>query len=135
MFWTNPKLQATYYKFLHKLYSFDDKIKFFPIDLKKPWYNIFLLKRYTFVLVFFSEVFQSVFDALFPLIIGYSLSIGDFKILLIAIGVYLLTEIINRFALYYYNLALAQLHGSLMKVAQDFFLTVDPISHSTKSTG
>ena len=82
-----------------------------------------------------SEVIQSVFSNLTPLIIGYVIYNQSYVILVyFSIGV-LLIEIMNRTMKRFRIINIMQIENSINYQAYRFFLTVDPIFHTTKSSG
>ncbi len=125
----------TIYKFLQEKSGIRNRIKFFEIDFKKPWWKIFLKQRFAFALVLVSESVQSIFDSLTLLILGLVVSQQNYIYLIIYTTIYLFLEILNRVSLYTYQNAFSSIQGSLNQQGFRFFLTVDPIHHSTKSTG
>ncbi|NJL96268.1 ABC transporter ATP-binding protein [Candidatus Gracilibacteria bacterium] len=123
------------YKFFKKHSGIKQRIEFFDVDFEKSWYLIFFKKPFQFSLVIVSETLQSVFGSLSPLILGLSLSQLNYQYLLLYVVVYFVLEIINRISLYYFATAFSSIQGSLLNACYTYFLTVDPIYHSTKSTG
>jgi ABC-type multidrug transport system fused ATPase/permease subunit len=128
-------LQTKYYNFLTKLFMFETKIKIFPVDFKKPWYAVFWHEKVKFAIVFLIEILQAIYEAILPIAFGLAITESRFEYILWIIGVYILLELINRLAMYLWHLATGSTQSSILIAMQSFFLTTDPIHHTTKSTG
>ena len=124
-----------FFEFLKKTYGFGKQIKFFPVDFSKPWWVVFFRKPISTLVVILSEVIKSIYEALTPLILAYAISQKDYTVIIYFVIGYVILEILNRMALYVSALAIAQVQGSILMASYKFFLTVDPIYHSTKSSG
>jgi ABC-type multidrug transport system fused ATPase/permease subunit len=128
-------LETKYYEFLTKLFRFDTKIKIYPVDFAKPWYNVFWHEKVKFGIVFFIEILQAIYEAILPIAIGFAITESKFEYILLMITIYIFLELLNRFALYFWHLATGNTQSSILTAMQSFFLTTDPIHHATKSTG
>jgi ABC-type multidrug transport system fused ATPase/permease subunit len=128
-------LQTKYYDFLTKLFRFENKIKLYPVDFARPWYNVFWHEKIKFGLVFIIEILQAVYEAVLPLAVGYAILESKFEYVWWILGIYVGLEILNRIALYLWHLATGNTQSSILIAMQSFFLTTDPIHHATKSTG
>lgn len=135
MFYNNPEFQEKYYNFILKFFRFENSMQIVPIDFEKPWYKPLWDKKIIFGLDILSEIIQSVFSNLTPLIIGYAIYNQSYVIFgYFAIGV-LAVEIMNRTVKRFRIIHVMQIENSINYQAYNFFLTVDPIFHTTKSSG
>lgn len=135
MFYNNKEFQEKYYNFILKFFRFENSMEVIPIDFEKPWYKPIVDKKITFGLDVLSEIIQSVFSNLTPLIIGYAIYNQSYVIFgYFAMGVFLV-EVMNRTMKRIQTINLMKIENSINYQAYKFFLTVDPIFHTTKSSG
>jgi ABC-type transport system involved in cytochrome bd biosynthesis fused ATPase/permease subunit len=134
-FFQNPDFQEKYFAFLRRLLQFDKHIQFLNIDINKPWWYVLLKRKYSLLLVIISECVQAVYEAFFPLAVGYAILQQKYEYIVYVVGIYILFEIMNRVALYIYDITFGILLGSLMHAVQSFFFKTDPLNHVIRSTG
>ncbi len=135
MFWKDEKFQQNYYNFFYKVLGFEKDTKILPVNFEKPWYQIILDQKWAFSLEIVSEIIQSVYGALTPLILSKAIFDQNVWIIIyFALG-YLVLEILNRIILRVHTIFVLQSRFSIAFAAYKFFLTVDPIFHTTKSSG
>jgi ABC-type multidrug transport system fused ATPase/permease subunit len=135
MFWNNKKFGNSLYNFVDKIEKYESQMKLLPVDFQKPWWDIIWKHRILTFLVMFTEVLTSVFDALLPVIVGYTIQNLNSGLFVIAVVSRLaLTWVLN--IMFHYNTILQmQCMDSVEYAATKYFLTVDPLYHSTKSSG
>jgi ABC-type multidrug transport system fused ATPase/permease subunit len=123
------------YEFLYKFLRLDVKISVFTVDFSRPWWvNLFHFPLVA-TIVLFSEIVQAVFAALIPVFIGFAFDQKNLTYFFYFGVVYLALEIMNRFVLHLYQTKFSIIQYNMNLSAYQFFLTVDPVYHSTKSTG
>lgn len=106
-----------------------------PIDFEKPWWKPLWDKKLVLGLDLISEIIQSVYSSLTPLIIAYAIYNQNYYIFgYFALGV-LLVEFMNRLVARARIQYILEIENSINYQAYRFFLTVDPIFHTTKSSG
>jgi hypothetical protein len=135
IFWKNPGFNDWYFNQLNNFFKFDKKIQLFDVDFTKPWYLTLWKKRFAYLLILISEVSYNIFEPLVPIGFGIAVSQQKYEYVLYIGLAFLLFEMFNRVAVYINTIANAAVQGSISISAQKFFLTVDPIHHSTKSSG
>jgi len=135
MFYNSPEFQEKYYNFILKFFGFENSMKIVPIDFEKPWWKPIWDKKIIFGLDILSEIIQSVFSNLTPLIIGYVIYNQNYTVLAYFAAGVLAVEIINRTMKRLRIINIMQIENSINYTAYRFFLTVDPIYHTTKSSG
>jgi ABC-type multidrug transport system fused ATPase/permease subunit len=135
MFWKKPDFNDKYFDILNSLFKFDKKIQLFDVDFTKPWYTTLWKKRFAYLIVLISEISYNIFEPLVPIGFGIAVSQQKYEYILYIGLAFLLFEVFNRVAVYINTIANAEVQGSISISAQNFFLTVDPIHHSTKSSG
>jgi hypothetical protein len=113
----------------------DRHMKFWQVDFSKPWYHNFFYRKWSYVLILIGESSQAIFTSLTPLILGYGISNLNTSVFFLFVLGYIVLELFNRFAVNRYQIAQADVQGSVLNSSYSFFLTVDPIYHSTKSSG
>jgi ABC-type bacteriocin/lantibiotic exporter with double-glycine peptidase domain len=130
-----PRLYDQYYHTVSRFFNSQKSFKYVPIDLNKPWWNIFMEFKVPLVFEIINELIQAIFGTLTPIIIGYGITQRDLRaIIFFGIG-YFILEIGNRIIIRRYDIATVSIKESFRYDALKYFLTVDPIFHSTKSSG
>lgn len=135
MFYNEPKFQEKYYNLIAGLFAFDKVLKIIPVDFQKPWWKPLWDQKISFILDLLSEIIQAVFASLTPLILGYAIYNQNISTILIFGLAYLGIEFINRILLRIRAIYIMQAENSINFFAYRFFLTIDPIYHTTKSSG
>ena len=123
------------YNFLERLFGMVGNIKIHPVDFNLPWYSIY--KRYWLRLVvsLIAEIIVWVFFTTLPLIINYAIKTQDIT-LVVSLGIiFIMLSIIVQTHMRSYVLAEAGIMGSISNSAYRFFVTVDPVHHSTRESG
>lgn len=134
-FWKNSEFNDWYFDFLDNLFDFEKRIKLFDVDFTKPWYTALWKKRFAYSFVLISEISYNIFEPLVPIGFGIAISQQRYEYILYIGLAFLIFELFNRVAVYLNTVTNAEIQGSISVSAQKFFLTVDPIYHSTKSSG
>lgn len=132
--WKN-KLQKRIFPIAKKLFGFEKHAKILPVDFAKPWWKVITAQKIGFLFVYFSQAVKIAFTTLVPLFIGFVITTGDWLLLLILIGVWLLIQVWDVLAVYVFIVVAANTMYSIHYNAHNFFLNVDPIAHSTRSSG
>jgi ABC-type multidrug transport system fused ATPase/permease subunit len=135
LFWKNPNFNDLYFNFLDRVFNFEKRIKLFDVDFAKPWYVNLLKKKYRYLFIMLSELSYNIFEPLVPIGFGIAISQQKYEYILYIGFAFIFFEIFNSLAVYVNILTNAEVQGSISVGAQEFFLTVDPIYHSTKSSG
>lgn len=123
------------YNFLEKLFGMVGNIKIHPVDFNLPWYSIY--KRYWLRLVvsLIAETIVWVFFTTLPLILNYAIKTQNIT-LVVSLGIiFIMLSIIVQTHMRSYVLAEAGIMGSVSNSAYRFFVTVDPVYHSTRESG
>lgn len=128
-------LSKNYLGFYQKLYRTDNRIKVLPIDFNKPWWSIYGLQKWWWAASGLLWSTALVWDTIGPIAIALSIQNSSYEFLGLSILGYLI-----RYTLSYSSLILAiytehNVRISVQYQATKFFLTVDPILHSTRSSG
>ncbi len=127
-----------YFQIFERIFNFKKKVKITEIDLKKPWFKMFLpywmpllstlvvesfaWVSFTYAPVLIAQIFEPVSSDGF-------VSINSFTVLFIFVWI---TGFLN---IYIYIKSLASLKYSLIYSAYKYFLISDPINHVNRSTG
>ena len=135
MFKLSSEFKERYYNFIYKYFNLEKDIKLLPVDFNKPWYQILLDQRWNLGLQIGIEFIQSAFNSLTPIILGFAFFNNQLEYLYyFAIG-YIAIEILMRFMIRHFSILILQSKNSVAFSAYQYFLTVDPVYHSTKSSG
>lgn len=135
MFKLSSEFKERYYNFIYKYFNLEKDIKLLPVDFNKPWYQILLDQKWNLVLQIVSEVVQSTFLSLAPIILGIALFNNKIEYFYYFIIAFIVLEILNRYIIRHFGRLLLQSMNSISYAAYKYFLSVDPIYHSTKSSG
>jgi len=135
MFWNNPKNQDRFYNFISKTEKLESKMQILPVDFQKPWWDIIVRQKKLALFAVFSQFIGSVFDAIFPILIGYAVTQLDFNLFILVMILRLAIIWVYNIMLRYNAIFQNQTMSSVDFSANQFFLTVDPIFHSMKSSG
>lgn len=135
MFWDNPKNQDQFYNFVDKTEKLESKMKILPVDFQKPWWDIILRQKNLALFALISQFIGSIFDSIFPIILGYAVTTLDINLFMIVMLVKLAITWIYNIMLQYNAIFQNQTMFSIDFNANQYFLTVDPIFHTMKSSG
>lgn len=129
------KINKEIYPRFASFLRFEKKAKIISVDFNKPWWKIIASQKWLFGINFLSYSLKIGFQSLLPFFIGLIISAAAWISLLWLLIAWITIQIINTFAIYYYMLAVSTSVYSVHYSAHKFFLSVDPIFHSTRSSG
>jgi ABC-type multidrug transport system fused ATPase/permease subunit len=135
MFWNNEKFGNNLYNFVDKIEKYESQMKLLPVDFQKPWWDIIRRQKWTLFLVAGVEVLVTIADTLLPLAVGYAIQNRNLWLFVGIVGFRLLLTWIFNITFHYNTIFQIQIMESVEYAANKFFLTVDPVYHSTKSSG
>jgi ABC-type multidrug transport system fused ATPase/permease subunit len=128
-------LQSRYYNFFTKLFNYEKRIKLIPVDFAKPWWTIIWQQKTLFGILLFTLSILSFYDSIISLWIAQAVESGS----VLNLGIVILGRVFfTLIFLLVFNwnpiFQLRTIH-SVAFAANQRILEVDPISHSTKSSG
>ena len=124
------------YSKLEKIFGFKKRITIFEVDFYKPWWYILVQQKWLFLSQLFNEIILKSFLTLIPLIVVSILAYRRLDLLVIFIISWVVVNLIPWIIfLFGYGPFVSQSTQSIYYSAVKFFLTVDPIFHSTRSSG
>ncbi len=135
MFRTNEEISKKYFPILKKFFRYNKTAKIKPVDFDKPWWQIIWDQKFAYLMFLFGELLSSIFLSLVPLIIGFIVNSGQYYQFSYLILTWLSIMVLLFVTNYFYMAAMASVETSVHYYAVRFFLTVDPIFHSTRSSG
>ncbi len=135
MFYNDDKFKRKYHATLSKIFAFNKAIRIFSVDFQKPWWVPIWDQKMIICVDLISEIIQSIFNALTPLVLGYAIFNQNYDIILAFGAVYLVIEFFNRILLRIRAIYTLQTENSINYQAYKFFLTIDPTHHTAKSSG
>ena len=128
-------LEKRWEQFWLKFYGFDKKMKILEVDFSKPWWTIILQQKLACAVVLFLEVVTNTFNTIIPIVVGYSITVANYNLFYGVIIARLCLSFVFQY-FYGYNAVLQlQAVNSVYTSSLKFFLTVDPLFHSTRSSG
>ncbi|MBA3954194.1 ABC transporter ATP-binding protein [Candidatus Dependentiae bacterium] len=124
-----------YYQFWTRLADTKSKVRILPIDFNTSWTRIIWIQKKYFLGAFFCETLIQIFYTLVPLFIGAIIEQQRFSLFVYLTGAWLLA-IVGEFAGIYCSILLQmQCINSIQYNAYQFFLCVDPLYHTLRSSG
>lgn len=124
-----------WYPIFEKLFGFEKRVKILPVDFAKPWWQIIWDQKFKLVLSIFLSVLDFAFYGLVPIIAGYIITSGNYTFIVYFVIAGILVNLLGPLQFYIYCLLEIQSMYSVSVQANKFFLTVDPLAHSTRSSG
>lgn len=135
MFKNPDKLRQKYYPILEKFFGIHKNPEILDIDFQKPWWNIIWRQKSKYLITLFFETFLYVFLTLIPLIIVRIIDSKQLNYLFLFAALWLLVNILPGFYIRLYVRMCQTCVQSVYYNSVKFFLTVDPVFHSTRSSG
>jgi ABC-type multidrug transport system fused ATPase/permease subunit len=127
--------QTRYYNFFINLYKYEKRIKLSHVDFDEPWWNIILKQKLIFFAMLFAITAFSAYDSIMPTWIAQSIQANNINML---VGVILGRIAVALLVIFIFNYNPIFQLGTINSVfmsANKRVLEVDPINHSTKSSG
>ncbi len=131
----STKLSDSFRRLFFAVTRMDRGLRSFNIDFEKPWWYIFKdVKQGVFAVVYFNFFVQIIYNFRF-LALGFILSSQRYDVFWVCVGIQLFIDLssfaTNRdWILMYENIAM-----NVKRQAFERVITVDPIFHSTRSSG
>jgi ABC-type multidrug transport system fused ATPase/permease subunit len=135
MFYKDEKFKQKLYNLVHDMEGYNKKMKLLSVDFNKPWWDIILKQKGLGIFVTVIQFVWSVTDSLFPLAVAFAINKSSLLIFALAVGGRFLFTWMYNIMFHYNAIFQIQSMGSVEYEANKFFLTVDPVFHSTKSSG
>jgi ABC-type multidrug transport system fused ATPase/permease subunit len=133
---TNKNKIADFYH--DTVYNFFNRFggaKILEVDFKKPWWDVIWQQKLPIGFSVLFYTFQSILITLNPIIFSFLLTSNHFEWILYFIGFWIFLSIFQVWISYLFDLATIKSILSVELSAHKYFLTVDPIFHSTRSSG
>jgi ABC-type multidrug transport system fused ATPase/permease subunit len=111
------------------------KTRLYNVDFDQSWIKLLLKKRLSLFFAVVNEVIGGAYNNYLPIAFAGILRHRNYGLLPWIVAGYIILEILNRFAVQYFLNTKLLLEQSIRNSAYRFFLTTDPIHHSTKSSG
>jgi ABC-type multidrug transport system fused ATPase/permease subunit len=135
MFFSKQQLRNFYPK-LEKITRFQNRIKIFDVDFEKPWWHIILRQRKVIIPLVLNEIFLVSFLTLIPLFLVQIIAFQRIDYFIIFSIVWAIMNLIPWIVFWLtYAPMVSQSTQSIYFSAVKYFLTVDPIFHTTRSSG
>ena len=129
------ELQDKYWWFNFNLFRFDKKVKVLPVDFNKQWWKIIADQKFSYLIVLFMMVIIASLSSLAPVIYTLIFTSGKLEYLFTYTGIMLAFILLLNGTMYFYLILSAQCMYGISYNAHRYFLTVDPIFHTTRSSG
>jgi ABC-type multidrug transport system fused ATPase/permease subunit len=129
------RFKETYYAFFEKHLKIGEAIKSYPINFQKPWWHAFGPRKMTIVAITIWNLTQGMFEVFIPIFVGYVFYTQKYELLWLIAAYFLIFRFLSYIINFYWITIYSDLLVSFVTSAQKFFLTVDPIYHSTRASG
>jgi ABC-type multidrug transport system fused ATPase/permease subunit len=128
-------LQTRYFDWMMRMFDYRSKMKIYPVNFNQPWWKIIWLQKKLFIALLVMQGGLSYYDSLAFLWLSVAIQGMNFGQIVVLFGVRILLTLLFH-VVFYYNaiFQLSTIH-SVSYSATQFFLEVDPIHHSTRSSG
>jgi len=104
-------------------------------DFSKSWWSVFVKRKLLFIVILSGRVLASIFFTLLPIFIGYAISSMKFSSFTLLFFASFTIEFWRYYTVVLCSKFIAGIISGMRYSAYKFFLTVDPIYHSERSTG
>jgi hypothetical protein len=127
--------QQAYVQNLQNIYGETKTMNLMDVDFSKPWWWILTKLRFKIIFLWSVGSANGIFWILFPILVVKCLESGDFNNFIYLVAARILVMLLSLVPYRYEPEIFMQLHWSIFTSATKFFLSVDPLNHSTRSTG
>ena len=135
MFWDDRQTQEKYFNFFKQLFKFDKKMKLIEVDFSKPWWFLLWQQKEVVALNMLNVFLYSIIASLAPLLLAQIFITGNISNLIWLILGLVIVKIVNYILFFYDPILRLQSAKSIENSATKYFLTVDPVHHSLRSSG
>ncbi|GAB4146649.1 MAG: hypothetical protein OHK0017_07430 [Patescibacteria group bacterium] len=135
MFLVNKQVEKRFFDFMVKVHNYEKSMKIFDVDFSKPWWDVILRQKFLVTAIVAAQIVFNVYDTLFPVMIGWAISRTNAMELAVIIAGRIGVIFLGNAIMYLNPILQLQAVGSVEYSANKFFLTVDPIHHTTRSSG
>jgi hypothetical protein len=120
---------------LIQYFNIAEKISPKPLSFERSWWHMFTLKKWTYLFTLLSETAQASYSNVIPILLTAAFTTNNLNLVFATLAGFITLEIINRIMMFKFAFAQQQVGVSYFYAAYKFFLTVDPIYHTTRSSG
>jgi len=135
MFWHNPQWLESTRNFFVNSHNYDKNVKVLDVDFNKPWWHILIKQKGLILILVLVSGVSTGFTTLVTLFLAIVIQSGNYIYFLYLFLGRIFIGFLNLIINYRYRILIVQTSGSLQYWATNFFLTVDPVAHSTRSSG
>lgn len=135
MFSYIKELSNRYSKFWLNTTNMGKPENLFSIDFKKPWWTVFIERKILFVFILSGRILSRIITTMLPAFITYAVASKKFSSFGLLFSVWMFAELYRFVSIAYCSKFISSVMSGLKYSSYKFFLTIDPICHSKKSTG
>lgn len=129
------KTAQNIFKFWKKLLAYKKPIQLVKVDFHKPWWKPIWDLKNGFILPFLNDVLMNLFWVLVPSLVAWSIQNNKQNILISVLITRVIWIPITWIIYANFNITIQKLIRSVEFSANQFFLSTDPVNHSTRDTG
>ncbi len=127
--------ENNYYSFFERMYNQVNLVNINQINFSQSWLQVFWSHKIPLFISLLLWSIANVWDGAALVLIGYVFSTGNNSALILILILYLIRYLLSGISLYLTVGVEKSIIYSIKNSASNFFLSVDPIHHSTKSSG
>ena len=135
MFYRLSRLAEKYYRWWSRVIGLEKTIELRIINFDKPWWFILVEKWFLWSIILSGRIVTSIFITLVPWFISKALESGSASSFGWLFFVWLLIEGWRIIAVYLFDVEQGRISYGVQYSAYRFFLGVDPIYHSMRTSG
>ncbi|MBA3752491.1 ABC transporter ATP-binding protein [Candidatus Dependentiae bacterium] len=128
-------LPEKYYAFWIQLINLKNKVSILPIDFKKSWLDVIWRQKKLLTVSFIFQCIIQAFYTLYPVFLGGIIERQQFHLFIFFMFAWLGVIFLEFISNYFSGRVEIQSINSIQYNAFRFFLTVDPLFHTMKSSG
>lgn len=129
------KFSQFYYNTIYNFFNQFDAAKILEVDFQKPWWNIIWQQKVNILISVTFFTFQMVLITVSPIIFSYFLTSNNYNLAMYFVLFWIFMSIVQIYFSYIFDLVTVRTLASVEYCAHKVFLTVDPIHHTTRSSG
>lgn len=128
-------ISEKWFPIFERLFRYKDNIKIVDYDFNSPWYVIYKPFRIQLLFTLIVEILIWVFFSYGPVFIADIVRTQNLNGIYQFSIIFLIVYVVGYFSIYGYCKAVAGVKYSFVNSAYKYFLLVDPLNHSTRSSG
>jgi ABC-type multidrug transport system fused ATPase/permease subunit len=135
MFRNNKEFSDKYFPILEKTFGFAKRVQISQVDFGKSWTKVVFDQKWRLGFSLMSEVLIRIYMTLMTIFVGWIFATQNYSWFYGLCWGYFGVLMLSTLSMYNYCILVSNMMESVMYNAVKFFLVVDPMFHSTRSSG